>query len=157
MVSGICAYRHRAHQLTKPGLGSLEQWGNGGNGEIFFGGGWRKTEENGGNAEKWGEMVGNWVNIGHSARDEGGGGLSRDVVEENERRMGEKWDEILIFHSPISPIFPEVEDLPQSSLCKNSSPQSPTEKLGMFATHRHPLRRLMQMLVYPALSPVPLC
>ena len=34
-------------------------------------------------------------------------------------KMGQNWDEILIFHSPISPIFPEVEDLPHTSLCKN--------------------------------------
>ena len=55
------------------------------------------------------------------------------VVEENGTKMGEKgeeWEKIPICHSPIFPIFPEVEDLPHSSLCNNqlNSPRSPTEK-----------------------------
>ena len=73
---------------------------------------------NGGKWGKWGQMGGNggkWGNSGHSTRDVGCGGLWRDVVEENGTKMGEmgeKWDEIPIFHSPLFPIFPGVEDVP---------------------------------------------
>ena len=43
-----------------------------------------------------------------------------------------KWDEMPNFGSPISPIFPEVEDLPHSSLGKN--PQPYAKKFGGFST-----------------------
>ena len=62
-------------------------------------------ENNGG---KWGETGEIWGNIGHSTQDVGCGGLWRDVVEGTGRKMGEKWDEIPIFDSPIFPMFPEV-------------------------------------------------
>ena len=66
--------------------------------------------KSGGNGRKWGKMgVGGWGNSGRGTRIVGCGGLWRDVVEENGEN-GRKWDEIPIFHSPISPIFPEVED-----------------------------------------------
>ena len=38
--------------------------------------------------------------------------------EKNRRKMGGKWDEIPICHSPVSQIFPEAEDLPLRTLCK---------------------------------------
>ena len=78
-------------------------------------------------------------------------GCGRDVVEENGtkngRKMREKRGKIPIFHSPISPIFPEVKDFPHSSLCKNiNSPHSLMEN-GVLATHGHsPPRRLVRML-----------
>ena len=40
----------------------------------------------------------------HSTRDMDCAGLWRDVVEENGTKMGPKWDQIPIFHSPIFPI-----------------------------------------------------
>ena len=62
----------------------------------------------------------------------------------NERKMGEKWDKIPIFHSPIFPIFPEVKDLPLSSLGKNQLRTLTDAKMGFFATHRHsPPRQLL--------------
>ena len=61
--------------------------------------------------------------------------------------MGEKWDEIPIFHSPIPPISPEDEDLPHSSLRKNQPTALTDGKMGFFATHRHsPPRGLVRML-----------
>ena len=56
--------------------------------------------------------------------------------------MGRRWDDIPLFHSPISLTFPEVEDLPHSSLCKTQPTALTDGKTGMFATHRHsPPRR----------------
>ena len=78
----------------------------GGNGGELGGNG-------GGGMEKNGR---NWGISRHGTRDVGCGGLWRDVVEENGRKMGGKWDEIPIFL--ISPIFTEVDDLPHRSLCK---------------------------------------
>ena len=54
-----------------------------------------------------------------------------------ERKLGVKWDEIPIFHSPISPIFPEVNDLPPSSLCKHQRTALTDGKMRTFATHQH--------------------
>ena len=76
---------------------------------------------------------GGWGNSGHSTQDVGCGGLWRDVVRENrrkmgqfEKKMGEKW---------------EVEDLPHSSpFVKISFPHSSTEKwefLPFPETHHH--------------------
>ena len=75
----------------------------------------------------------------------GCGALWWDVVEKmghkwekNERKMGGKWDEILIFQSPIfrrSKIFPTVPFVK-----KKSSTHSPTEKWEFWPlndTHRH--------------------
>ena len=78
----------------------------------------------GGDGGKWEEWGGG--DSGHSTRDVGCEGCSGMWL----RKMGGKWDKIPTFHSSIFPIFPEVEDLPHSSLCKNhlSSPQPPTEK-----------------------------
>ena len=59
--------------------------------------------------------------------------------EEKWRKWGE-WDEVPIFHSPIFPIFPGVEDLPHSSLCKNQVTALTDGKLGFLpltATHCH--------------------
>jgi len=56
------------------------------------------------------------------------------------RKMGEKWDEIPMFHSPIFPIFPEVEHLPLSSLCKHQHTTLTNGKMGLLPltdTHRH--------------------
>ena len=81
--SGIRAHRHRSHQLTKPGFWSLQKWGEWG--EV--GEKWGAMGENGG---KWGEMGGKWGNRGHSTQDVGCGGLWRDVVEENGRKLEQK-------------------------------------------------------------------
>ena len=63
------------------------------------------------------------------------------------RKMGEKWDEIPIFHSPIFLIFPEVEELPHNSLHKNQLTALTDGKMGFCATRRHsPPERLVQML-----------
>ena len=73
---------------------------------------------------------------GHSTQDEGCGGLWRDLVEENGREMGRNTH----FHSPIFPIFPEVEIVPTVSSVNISSPHSPTEKCELVPltdTHRH--------------------
>ena len=57
-------------------------------------------------------------------------------------------DEIPIFHSPIFPMFPDVEDLPLSSLCMNQlTALNGGKKPGITATHGHsrpwrPVRRL---------------
>ena len=51
------------------------------------------------------------------------------------RKMGEKWDELPTFHNPI---FPEVEDLPHSSLCKHQLTTLTNGKWGIFATHQPP-------------------
>ena len=91
----------------------------------------------GANGGKWGDMGGNGGDIGHSIQDVGCGGLWRDVVEKNGAKMGEKWDETPIFQSPPFPIFPEVEDIPKSSLCKNELTALTNGKKGIFATHRH--------------------
>ena len=60
------------------------------------------------------------------------------------RKVGEKWeerDEIPIFHSPIFPSFPEVEDLPHRSLCNTQVTALTDGKMGSWAplidTHRH--------------------
>ena len=53
------------------------------------------------------------------------------------RKMGEKWDKKKIFHIPI---FPEVEDIPYSSLCKNQLSALTNGKMGILATHGHPPR-----------------
>ena len=64
--------------------------------------------------------------------------------------MGQKWHEIPIFHSSISPIFPEVED----SLVKNQLTALADGKIGIFATHQHsPLRQLVQMLLLGKVMP----
>ena len=76
------------------------------------GGKWGEWGEMGGNGEIAGMAHGMWVV-------EGCGGMWLKEIGQHGRKMGEKWDGIPIFHSPISPIFPEVEDLPHSSLCKN--------------------------------------
>ena len=49
---------------------------------------------------------------GHSTRDVGCGRLWRDMVEENGTKAGEQWERKATLHSPMFPIFPEVEDLP---------------------------------------------
>ena len=87
--------------------GGWGEWGGGGWGE--WGGGW--GEWGGG-----GRAHGMWVA-------EGCGGMR---VSE----MGGKWDGLPIFHSPISPIFPEFEDLPPSPVPfgKRSAPPSLTAK-----------------------------
>ena len=96
--------------------------------QIFF------PQRGGDGGEGWGEWGGGmgeeWGNRGRSTRDVGCGGLYRDAVEENGTEMGPKWDEAPIFHSAISPIFPEVEGLPRSSLCKHQ----PT---ALTDAHRH--------------------
>ena len=78
----------------------------------------------------------------------------RDEWEKNgtkhERRMGEKRDETPMFHSPISPIFPEVKDLPHRSTCTNQRTALADGKGGVFATPQHSLpRRLVRMLDIP--------
>ena len=75
--------------------------------------------------EKWGGM-GN--NVGKCGKRGGGGEIARSedgmwLRNMGQKRgvkwekMGGKWEEIPIFHSPVLPHFPEVEDLPHSSLC----------------------------------------
>ena len=60
--------------------------------------------------------------------------------------MGQKWDDIPIFHTPIFPIFPEVEDLPHRSLCKLQLTALIDGKIGHFATHQHSIpQRPVQM------------
>ena len=49
--------------------------------------------------------------------------------------MRGKWDEIPIFHSSIFPFFPEVEDLPYSSLCKIQLTALTDRKKGNLAAH----------------------
>ena len=75
---------------------------------VWKWGQWGKWRKTGGNAGKWGIAGiahGTWA-----VKVCGGMWL---------RKMGRKWDEMPIF-SPISPVFPEVEDLPQSSLPKKA-------------------------------------
>ena len=54
-----------------------------------------------------------------------------------ERKLGVKWDETPIFHSPISPIFPEVNELPRSFLCKHQRTALTDRKMRTFASHQH--------------------
>ena len=70
-----------------------------------------------------GEMRGNWRTIGHSTQDVGCGGFWRHGT-----KLGEKWDEIPVFHSPILPIFLEVKVIPHSYICK--SPRTHQRKNG---------------------------
>ena len=128
--TGIRARRHRTHQLTKPGF--WKNGGNRGNGEN-----WRNVGGNGGKRGRNGEVTG----MAHGMRVvEGCGGMWL-------RKMGQKWDEIPIYHSPISPIFPEVEGLSHSSLCKNQLNALTDEKMRLFVTHRHsPPRRVVRVL-----------
>ena len=87
----------------------------------------------------WGKMGQKWDNSGHS---------TWHVVEEDGTKIAEKWDEMPMCHSPIFPIFPEVEDLPRSSLCKNQLTAPTVGKMRLFAIHHHSLpRRLVQILV----------
>ena len=46
-------------------------------------------------------------------------------------------DETPIFHSPISPIFLEVEDLPHNFLCTKQLTALTDGKMGFFATRQH--------------------
>ena len=53
--------------------------------------------------------------------------------------MQENWDEIPIFYSPISPVFPEVEDLPLSSLCKHQLTALTDRKMAIRGEFGHSL------------------
>ena len=80
------------------------------------------------------ENGGKWGNSGHSTRDVGRGGLWRDVVDEKGTKMGEKWDEIPIFHSPISPFSRRSKIFPIVPSVKMSTAHSLTEN-GNYWTH----------------------
>ena len=96
--------------------------------------------EMGGNGELAGIAHGVWVV-------EGCGVMWSRKMGQNGTTLGEKWHEIPIFHSSISPMFPEVEDPLHSSLCRNQFTALTDGKMGMFATHRHsPPQRLVRML-----------
>ena len=111
-----------------------------------------KMEENGGNAGKRG-------NGGYSTRDVGCGGLWRDAVEENETKLGEKWEKSGTRYPfttvPFSPFFRRLKTFPTVPFGKISSPHSPTEKwdfLTLTDTHRYgPVR----MRVRPRRRPFP--
>ena len=114
-----------------------------------------EVEKNGGKwittGEKWedmGENGGKWGNSRYCAPDVGCGGLWQEVVEENGRKMGEKRQEIPVFHSTISPTFPDVEGLPHNSLCKKQlTALTDGKTMGFVTTHRHsPPRWLVRML-----------
>ena len=70
----------------------------------------------------------------------GCGGFRLDVVEENGTKMGQKWEEIPIFHSPIAPFSRRSKTFPTVPFVKISSPHSPTAKwdfLPLTDTHHH--------------------
>ena len=112
-VAGIRADCHRTHQVAQS---RIAESGNNG----------RKWRVMGGNRGKGG---GGGGDSGNSTRDVGGGLWWT--------KMGEKWDEIPTFHSPISPIFLEVDGVPHNSLCENQLTALTDGKMDIFATHRH--------------------
>ena len=83
-------------------------------------------EENGGNGE------GGWENSGRSTWDVGCGGLWQDVVVENGRKMGEKWEKsgtkYAFFTVPFSEFFRRSKIFPTVPFVKTISPHSLTEK-----------------------------
>ena len=102
-------------------------------------------EENGG---KWGKLGGNGE-IAGVARGmwvvEGCGGM-RNMGHKWEK-VGEKWDEMLMFYSPISPLIWRSKTFPSAPFIQISAPHPPDGKLGILATHRHsPPRRLVRIL-----------
>ena len=64
----------------------------------------------------------------------GCGGLWRDAVEETGTETGGEWDEIPIFHSPISPFFRRVKRLPHSPLCTHRRTNGPCHTPTLSAT-----------------------
>ena len=83
----------------------------------------------------WCSNGGKCGNSGHSKKDVGCGGLGRDVVEENGRKLGGKWGKK---GKKISPShFPEVKDLPHRSNGKNQLTALADRTMRIFATRQH--------------------
>ena len=101
------------------------EWG----GIVKTGGKWRKV---GGN----GELAG----VAHGAV--GRGGLWRDVVEENRRKTGQKWEKngtrYPFFTVPFSPLFRRSKIFPTVPFVKAQPTALTDGKTGTFATRRHP-------------------
>ena len=99
---------------------------------------------------------GDWGNSGHSTRDVGRGGLWRDVVEENGRKMGQ--------NTHFSPSrFPHSSGGRRSPPHHNPRTAHTDGKIGFSATHQHSPPRWLVRMPAPALCalrllcPVPHC
>ena len=108
----------------------------------------------GGNGGKDGGNGGKWGNVANGMC--GCGGLWRDVVEENGTKMtkmGEKWDKIPIFHTPIPPLlFRRSKIFPPVAFVK-SAHRTQRRKIGIFVTHRlSPPRRLVRIVACCSVS-----
>ena len=60
-----------------------------------------------------GEKLGKWGGDGELAGIAHGVLVADGCGGVSSKEMGEKWHKMPIFHSPMFPPFPEIEDLPQ--------------------------------------------
>ena len=62
--------------------------------------------------------------------------------------MGEKWDEISIFHSPISPFYPDAEDLLAAAFVKFGTQMSSAKMEEIQGIRRYPPSQVLPRLAF---------